>query len=236
MCAPPRNPRTIICQNPARQRNLKTRSPEIHFPQSSTNPLAQIHKSNMLAEFCFAEYAADLKSASSTCCQQTHTQDNWFLYTLDDRSVNLFPGWWRWWWWERSQENYDSMACISDVWCLVNLSDFFDEKAVKGVRVNMKANDQGFQDQTNANNTVTSDKQQTAHEFKLNICMYASGKPKAQFTTLTWWMWTFFPGIFDYWLGLKVVGASWKDTWLIRGPVVTLKYSVKEKRHSIEDQ
>ena len=142
LCAPPRNPRTIICQNPARQRNLKTRSPEIHFPPSSTNPLAQIHKSNMLAEFCFAEYAADLKSASSTCCQQTHTQDNWFLYTLDDRSVNLFPGWWRWWWWKRSQENYDSMACISDVWCLVNLSDFFDEKAVKGVRVNMKANDQ----------------------------------------------------------------------------------------------
>ena len=46
----------------------------------------------------------------------------------------------------------------------------------------------------------------------------------------------FFPGIFYFWPGLRLVGASWKDTWLIRGPVVTLKYSVKEKRHSIKDQ
>ena len=57
---------------------------------------------------------------------------NYFLDCGDDEEED-----------QPSQENYGSMADIAmvgtrDVWCLVNLSNFFDEKAVKGVRESMR--------------------------------------------------------------------------------------------------
>ena len=98
LCAPPRNPQPIICQNPADkeiwrralQKSTSQRVPQIHL-HKSTNRVA---RSNMFSEFCFAEYAADLKSLSSGRCQQTETDTHkiivswgWlvkWLYFLDD--------------------------------------------------------------------------------------------------------------------------------------------------------
>ena len=67
------NPAPDYLSESRRQRNLQKSTSQwvlqIHL-HKSTNPFA---RSNMLADFCPAEYAADLKSLSSRCCQHTHT-------------------------------------------------------------------------------------------------------------------------------------------------------------------
>ena len=48
------NPAADYLPESRRQRNLKTRSPEIHFPAGSRNPFAQIHKSSPTCSRDFA--------------------------------------------------------------------------------------------------------------------------------------------------------------------------------------